>query len=350
MKFPNEDRKYRAARDSLLKAELALRKQTEKVAAQRRKLPPGGEVPEDYVFEAVGGPVRLSQLFERGNTLVAYSFMYGPKMARACPMCTAMLDALNGNAPHIAQRSNLVVIAKSPLARIAEYAKGRGWSNLKLLSSEKNSYSRDYHAESPDGSQLPILNVFVKNKEVRHWYATELLFAKAEPGQDPRHVDSIWPLWNLFDLTPAGRGTDRIRGQGRNSFSRTQKRVATLTPNSAGSVAREGDPVHHAAVAVVVVDRVVLGAAVVPERERADLPLEAAGEFRLDLVPEEIVEQRRAFLLGHAAKAHGVRDVHVERLAPSFGMYANDGVLREVFLGLILIPDAVFASARDVCF
>jgi predicted dithiol-disulfide oxidoreductase (DUF899 family) len=208
MQFPNEDRKYRAARDELVKAELALRKQIEEVAALRRKLPPGGEVPEDYVFESEGGKVKLSELFTNGNTLVAYSFMYGPKMEKACPMCTAMLDGLTGNAQHIAQRTNLVVIAKSPLGRILEYARSRGWSKLKLLSSENNNYNRDYHGETAEGSQMPILNVFRKNKTVRHFYATELLHAKSAPGQDPRHVDSIWPLWNLLDFTPEGRGKD----------------------------------------------------------------------------------------------------------------------------------------------
>jgi predicted dithiol-disulfide oxidoreductase (DUF899 family) len=209
MQFPNEDKKYRNARDKLLQEEIALRKQVEKVAAQRRKLPPGGEVPEDYVFESANGPVKLSQLFEKGNTLVAYSFMYGPKMAQACPMCTSMLDGLNGNAQHIAQRTNLVVIAKSPLGRIQEHAKARGWSNLRLLSSEKNDYNRDYHGESADGSQMPILNVFVRDgRKIRHWYATELMSAKSEPGQDPRHIDMFWPLWNLLDFTPKGRGKD----------------------------------------------------------------------------------------------------------------------------------------------
>src|ERR687895_1264099 len=103
MNFPNESKEYRAARDKLLAAEIELRKQVETVAAQRRKLPAGGEVPEDYVFEGEKGPVRLSQLFENGNTLVAYRFMYGPKMQKACPMCTSMLDGLDGNAQHIAQ-------------------------------------------------------------------------------------------------------------------------------------------------------------------------------------------------------------------------------------------------------
>ena len=209
MRFPNEPKAYRAARHKLLRAEMALRKQVEAVAALRRKLPAGGEVPGDYVFEGESGKVKLSELFERGETLVAYSFMYGPKMEKACPMCTAMLDALNGNAQHVAQRTNLVVIAKSPIARILEYARGRGWSNLRLLSSAGSSYNADYHGESAEGGQLPMLNVFVRRKgAIRHFYATELLFARTDPGQNNRHVDAIWPLWNLLDFTPEGRGKD----------------------------------------------------------------------------------------------------------------------------------------------
>jgi len=206
--FPNEKPKYRAARKKLLKAELALRKQVEQVAALRRKLPTGGEVPEDYLFEAEQGKVRLSELFVNGNTLVAYSFMFGPAMAKPCPMCTSFIDSLNGNAMHIAQRTNLVVIAKSPLERILEFARSRGWSNLKLLSSQNNHYNRDYHAETDDGAQMPILNVFRKDKAVRHFYATEMLFAKDEKGQNARHIDLMWPLWNVLDVTPEGRGRD----------------------------------------------------------------------------------------------------------------------------------------------
>jgi len=209
MEFPNETKLYRKARNDLLKAEVELRRQIEKVAALRRSLPAGGEVAADYVFDSESGAVKLSQLFERGGSLVAYSFMYGPRMQKACPMCTAMLDGLNGNAQHIAQRTHLVVIAKSPLPRIVEFARSRGWANLKLLSSQNNHYNRDYHGETTDGSQMPMLNVFVKRDgKIRHFYGTELLHAKEEKGQNGRHVDSIWPLWNLLDFTPEGRGSD----------------------------------------------------------------------------------------------------------------------------------------------
>ena len=211
MKFPNESKAYRAARQKLLRAEIALRTRTEAVAAMRRKLPAGGAVAEDYVFEELenGKPkkIHLSELFANGDTLVAYSYMYGPKMAKPCPMCTSMLDALNGNARHIAQRTSLVVIAKSPIGRILDFARSRGWSNLRFVSSAGNGYNRDYHGEGPDGSQWPMMNVFVRRKgAIRHFWGSELLGAKAEPGQNGRHVDMVWPLWNALDLTPEGRG------------------------------------------------------------------------------------------------------------------------------------------------
>ena len=219
VRFPCESAAYRQARDDLLLAEMTLRGQIEAVAAQRRALPVGGAVAEDYVFDE-GAPgldgagavrrVRLSEIFEAGKpSLIAYSFMYGPDMKTACPMCTAMLDSLNGSAAHVAQRANLVVIAKSPIQRIRAFARERGWNRLRLLSSAGNSYNRDYHGETAAGSQIPALNVFARRgTTVHHYYNTELLFAANEAGQDPRHVDLIWPLWNLFDLIPEGRGAD----------------------------------------------------------------------------------------------------------------------------------------------
>jgi predicted dithiol-disulfide oxidoreductase (DUF899 family) len=156
--------------------------------------------------------VRLSELFAPGKqSLVLYSFMYGPAMEKPCPMCTAMLDSLNGAAPHASQRVNLAVAASSPIERVRAYARARGWRNLRLLSSAGSTYNRDYHAETPDGSQLPVLNVFVKRgAAIHHSYATELLFAGPEAGQHPRHLDLVFPLWNLFDLVPEGRGTDWV--------------------------------------------------------------------------------------------------------------------------------------------
>jgi predicted dithiol-disulfide oxidoreductase (DUF899 family) len=219
VRFPNESDEYRAARAELLEAETDLRRRVEDIAARRRRLPLGGEVAEDYVFEE--GPrdlrasesvkqVRFSQLFEPGkDTLVVYSFMYGPQMEKPCPMCTSMLDGLDAEEPHIAQRVNLAVAAKSPIRRIREHARARGWTRLRLVSTAGTTYNRDYHGEVENESQIPALNVFVRRGDkIHHFYNAELLYGAPPEGQDPRHVDPIWPLWNLFDFTPDGRGKD----------------------------------------------------------------------------------------------------------------------------------------------
>jgi predicted dithiol-disulfide oxidoreductase (DUF899 family) len=216
VRFPGEPPSYRAARNKLLDAEIEMRRAIESVAAQRRSLPLGGETPENYSFQEVVGvagreelrTVRISELFARGmNSLIIYSFMYGPEMARPCPLCTSIIDGLDAEAPHVVQRVNLAIVAKSPIKRIREFAAERGWRNVRLLSSEGTSYNRDYQGENSAGDQMPALNVFVRRGEkIYHTYSTELLFAPSEPGQDGRHVDMIWPLWNLFDFTPEGRG------------------------------------------------------------------------------------------------------------------------------------------------
>jgi predicted dithiol-disulfide oxidoreductase (DUF899 family) len=218
VRFPGESASYRRARNYLLQAEIDLRRQVEKVAVLRRRLPVGGVVPTDYVFEQ-GAPdlsdttmshhVKLSELLDRDTSLVIYSFMYGPAMEHPCPSCTSMLDSLNGAAPHAMQRVNLVVVAKSPIQRIRDFARTRAWRHLRLLSSAENSYNRDYHGEDENGAQMPNLNVFARRGDrIHHAFATELMFAPRDKGQDPRHVDMIWPLWNLFDFTPEGRGTN----------------------------------------------------------------------------------------------------------------------------------------------
>ena len=80
---------------------------------------------------------------------------------------------------------------------------------MRLLSSAGNTYNRDYFGESEEGAQMPMLNVFRRDGEViRHFWGSELLYIPPDPGQDPRHNDSIDPQWNLFDFTPQGRGTD----------------------------------------------------------------------------------------------------------------------------------------------
>ena len=217
IRFPGETPEYRRARNSLLKAEIELRRQEEAVAAKRRKLPMGGEVKTDYVFEGSmpgekdAKPIRQSELFGPGkNTLFLYNFMYpenlGP-VATPCPSCTSIIDAIDGAARHVTQRINFAIVAKVPIAKFQAHARKRGWQNIHLLSSANNSYNHDYHSEMPDGAQIPIANVFVRRgKKIRHFWSSELFFAPPDPGQDMRHVDFMWPMWSIFDRTSEGRG------------------------------------------------------------------------------------------------------------------------------------------------
>ena len=225
--FPNESPEYRTARNALLDAEMALRRQVEAVAAQRRALPPGGAVQEDYVFERIGPgdnpvKVRLSELFEDGKPLVLYSFMYGPDRDAPCPGCTHTLDSWDGVMRHAPQRATLYIVAKSPLARLLAWARDRGWTHLQFLSTAGNDYDADYYGDSLKLSpamrlqqdfkpgeewDMPVLNVFRKDGDaVRHFWGSEMLYVPAEPGQDYRHNDLLDPLWALFDTTPEGRG------------------------------------------------------------------------------------------------------------------------------------------------
>jgi predicted dithiol-disulfide oxidoreductase (DUF899 family) len=216
--FPNESVEYRQARHRLLEQERELRRTTEVVAAARRALPSGGAVPEDYLFEGSGPdgsplPVRLSQLFEEGkDTLFTYNMMFprAPDEDLPCPSCTQFLDSFDGVVEHASQCINVVIVVKAAIPRVLDHARARGWRHLRIVSSAHNTFNCDFHGESPeDGQQQPMLNVFRRHGDItRHFWGSELLFELPDAGEDPRHGDTIDPLWNLFDLTPEGRGAD----------------------------------------------------------------------------------------------------------------------------------------------
>jgi predicted dithiol-disulfide oxidoreductase (DUF899 family) len=230
--FPNETPQYRAARNKLLDHEMSLRREMEAVAAEIRSLPPGGEVAEDYEFDHIGedgapAKVRLSELFRPGTQdLIIYHYMFprhrndsrpGPSRGPAaalpleegpCPSCTALLDNWEGAVPHVeGLGANIVAVAKAPIERVAEFAADHGWRHLKLLSAANNSFKRDYHGEDENGQQMPMITVFHKDNDgvIRLSWASELLFAPKDPGQDPRHAGTVEPMWTLLDLTRGGR-------------------------------------------------------------------------------------------------------------------------------------------------
>src|SRR5215213_2653119 len=162
LRYPNESRAYRDARDALLKDEQELVEKVKAVAAKRRALPPGGQLKEDYVFQwandgKIGQDVKFSELFEDKNTLLLYSFMYGPHWDNPCPSCTSLVDGF-----------------------------------------DRTAYQVNYKCQGDtDDMQLPVMHVFRKQGgTVFHFWGTELT---------ANHLDTVWPYWNLMGFTPAGR-------------------------------------------------------------------------------------------------------------------------------------------------
>ncbi|MFY9971215.1 MAG: DUF899 family protein, partial [Roseiarcus sp.] len=185
--IPNESAEYRAARTALLAEEIELRRHIARVAEQRRALPPGGPIIGDYRFEGENGPTNFAGLFGDKQTLVVYSYMFGPERERPCPMCTNTLGAWEGNAADIGQRVSLAVVARSPIERLSAWKRERGWRSLRLFSDLNGAYSRDYFGLLPNGSEVPALNVFTRRDgTIRHFWSGEMTSSTADPGQDPR--------------------------------------------------------------------------------------------------------------------------------------------------------------------
>jgi predicted dithiol-disulfide oxidoreductase (DUF899 family) len=206
VRFPNESEEYRRSRDALLAEEIELRRHIERVAEQRRALPPGGAVTKDYRFEGMAGPINFGALFGDKQTLAVYSYMFGPQRKRPCPMCTSLLSAWDGEASDVAQRIALVVVARSPIKRLLNFKNERGWKHLKLYSDVGGDYTRDY--VSAEDADVPAFNVFSRRDgTIRHFWSGEMGSKTADPGQDPRGAPDLMPLWTILDSTPEGRGT-----------------------------------------------------------------------------------------------------------------------------------------------
>jgi predicted dithiol-disulfide oxidoreductase (DUF899 family) len=204
--FPNESAEYRTARNALLAEEIELRRHIERVAAQRRALPFGGELPRDFELVSEAGPIRLSSLFGDKDTLMVYSLMYGPQRTAPCPMCTSFLTSWNGTAVNLRERCAMAVTARSPIERLMEYKHQRGLANLPIFSDMSGDFTRSY--VSPEDADAPGLTIFTRhNGRVRHFYSTEMGPAMSDPGQDPRGAPDPDSLWLMLDLTPEGRGT-----------------------------------------------------------------------------------------------------------------------------------------------
>jgi predicted dithiol-disulfide oxidoreductase (DUF899 family) len=204
-RHPNESAEYRRARQALLVEEIELRRHIERVAEMRRALPPGGQVTKQYEFEGEAGKVMLADLFGDKQTLVIYSYMFGPQREQPCPMCTSFMSTWDAKLPDVEQRIAFVFVARSPIARLIEAKRARGWTRHRICSDPSGDYTRDY--VSAEDADAPGYNVFARRDgAVRHFWSGEMGMKMADPGQDPRGAPDIDPLWTILDTTPEGRG------------------------------------------------------------------------------------------------------------------------------------------------
>jgi predicted dithiol-disulfide oxidoreductase (DUF899 family) len=207
VRVPNESAEYRRAREALLAEEIELRRHIERVAEQRRALPPGGEVKKNYAFEGENGPASFADLFGDKQTLVVYNYMFGPQREKPCPMCTSFMGTWEKKLSDIEQRMAFVFVARSPIERLVAAKKARGWTAHKVLSDTSGDYTRDY--VSNEDADVPGYNVFTRRDgNIRHFWAGEMGAVTADPGQDPRGAPDMDPLWTVLDTTPEGRGED----------------------------------------------------------------------------------------------------------------------------------------------
>jgi predicted dithiol-disulfide oxidoreductase (DUF899 family) len=208
IRHPNETDEYRRSRQALLIEEIELRRQAERVASIRRGLPPGGEVPVDYHFVAEdGSDVSMAELFGEHETLIIYSYMFGPQREAPCPMCTSLMGGIDHKIADISQRVAIAFTARSPIQRLRDAKASRGWRDLPVYSDERGDYTRDY--VSAEDADMPAYNVFTRRDGViRHFWSDEITGDMADPGEDPRGAVEMDPLWLLLDTVPEGRGTD----------------------------------------------------------------------------------------------------------------------------------------------
>jgi len=215
-RLQNQSGEYLAKREELRVLEVESMRVRERVAALRRELPKGAAI-KDYVFlegpsDLSGGDtpvrqVRLSDLFTAPDrTLVFYQFMFGKKQVKPCPMCTLIIDSLNGVAHHLAQRLDLAIVAAADPAALRAHARRQGWDNLRLLSmTPESTFNYDLGAEDEEGNQDSTVSVFTRDPDgtPRHFYTTHPWMA---PDVRERGVDLLSPVYNVFDLAPEGRG------------------------------------------------------------------------------------------------------------------------------------------------
>lgn len=207
-----------AERKALLAQEKELTRAQDRLARERRALP-WVRLEQDYLFDTVDGPRRLSALFQGKRQLIVQHFMLGPGWAEGCPSCSFMADHLDGIAAHLAQRDIAwLAVSRAPLAEIERFKRRMGWQ-FAWVSANGSDFNRDFNVSfAPEerergevyynyamtnfpADEAPGISVFLRDDDgqVFHTYST---FG--------RGVEVMMGAYPLIDLTPKGRDEDGL--------------------------------------------------------------------------------------------------------------------------------------------
>jgi predicted dithiol-disulfide oxidoreductase (DUF899 family) len=206
-------------RKELLKKEKKLTQLRDQLAKERRELP-WVRVEKNYIFEAPGGNVSLTDLFDGHSQLVVYHFMFGPDWKEGCPSCSFASDHIDGTLAHLAARDvTMVMVSRAPLVKIEAFKKRMGW-RFNWVSSYGNDFNPDFHVsftktEMEQGKvnynytmqefpsqEAPGISVFYRDAsgEVFHTYSTY-----------GRGSEEIVGTYMILDMVPKGRDEDHFR-------------------------------------------------------------------------------------------------------------------------------------------
>ena len=146
---------------------------------------------EDYEFNTLEGPVRLSALFGDHDELFVVH-----NMGRACVYCTLWADGFNGLIGLLTNRAAFVLSSPDTPNVQREFANSRGW-RFRMVSHDGTSFASDmgYYAESGEYPGFhPGVSVFRRNGD-QVLRVSDTTFG---PGDD------FCAAWHLFDLMPEG--------------------------------------------------------------------------------------------------------------------------------------------------
>jgi predicted dithiol-disulfide oxidoreductase (DUF899 family) len=207
-----------AERRELLNKEKESTRLRDELSATRRKLP-WVKVEKNYLFDAPGGKVTLSDLFCGRSQLVIYHFMFGPDWKEGCPSCSFTSDHIDGALAHLAARDvTVVMISRAPLAKIEAFKQRMGW-RFQWVSSYGSEFNADFHVsftkeevarrkvsynytmqEFPS-EEAPGISVFYKDAggDLFHTYSTY-----------GRGIEPLVGTYMILDMVPKGRDEDHL--------------------------------------------------------------------------------------------------------------------------------------------